>query len=304
MGPVEADRIIASIAAAQHAAVSRRQLLDAGVTTHVIGHRVRGGLLIPLHAGVYRVAGSPVTWHQRIMASTLAAGAGAVASHRAAGFLHGLEGVAPVPEVTVDPSRAPHVPGLIVHRLPLARPDIEIHDGIPRTRAPATILGLAAVVSATTLERALDDALVRGLVSCAQLQRRLDAGSRRGRNGAAALATLLAQRAGAARWTQSEFERRLFALLRRARFPLPIPQFEVVLPDGRRIYLDFAWPDTLVALEAQSYRFHAGRTAWSRDQSRMALLSSMGWRVLPVTWDDVVVSPRELLETVKRARAA
>jgi len=72
--PVETDRIIASIAAGQHAAVSRSQLLDAGV---------------------YRVAGSPVTWHQRIMAGTLAAGAGAVASHRAAGYLHGLEGIEP-----------------------------------------------------------------------------------------------------------------------------------------------------------------------------------------------------------------
>ena len=88
--PVETDRIIASIAAGQHAAVSRRQLVDAGVPAHVVRHRVRGGLLIPMHAGVYRVAGSPVTWHQRIMAGTLAAGAGAVASHRAAGFLHGL----------------------------------------------------------------------------------------------------------------------------------------------------------------------------------------------------------------------
>lgn len=304
MGRVETDRIIASLAAGQHAAVSRRQLLDAGVPAHVVAHRIRSGLLIPLHAGVYRVAGSPVTWHQRIAAGTLAAGAGAVASHRAAGYLHGLEGITPIAEVTVGPARAPHPRGIVVHRLNPARPDIELRDGISRTRAPATILGLAAVVPTPLLERALDDALLKGLVSCAQLQRRLDAGSRPGRNGAAALAALLAQRAGAPRWTQSEFERRLFALVRTSGLPLPLPQFEVVMPDGRRVYLDFAWPDTLVALEAQSYRHHAGRIAWSRDQARLALLSSMGWRIVPVTWDDLVGSPQELVETVKRARAA
>lgn len=301
---METDRIIASIAAGQHAAVSRRQLLDAGVPAHVVAHRVGGGLLIPVHAGVYRVAGSPVTWHQRIVAGTLAAGAGAVASHRAAGFLHGLEGIEPKQEVTVDRERAPHPRGVIVHRLQLARPDVAVHDGIPRTRAPATILGIAAVVPPPLLERALDDALLKGLVSCAQLQRRLDAGPRQGRNGTAALAALLAVRAGAARWTQSEFERRLFALVAGAGLPLPVPQFEVVLPDGRRVYLDFAWPDTRVALEAQSYRYHAGRIAWSRDQTRLALLSSMGWRVVPVTWDDLVGSQQELVRTVERARAA
>ncbi|MDP1806705.1 MAG: hypothetical protein Q8K72_16120 [Acidimicrobiales bacterium] len=301
---METDRIIASIAAGQHATLSGRQLLEAGVPAHAIGHRARDGLLIAMHAGVYRLAGSPVTWHQRILAATLAAGAGAVASHRAAGFLHGLEGIEPKQEVTVNPERAPHPRGVIVHRLHLARTDIAFHDGIPRTRAPATILGLAAVVPPPLLERALDDALLKGLVSCAQLQRRLDAGSRKGRNGSAALAALLAARAGAARWTQSEFERRLLALVARAGLPLPVPQFEVVLPDGRRVYLDFAWPDNRVALEAQSYRYHAGRIAWSRDQSRLALLSSMGWRVLPVTWDDLVGSPQDLIETVKRARAA
>jgi very-short-patch-repair endonuclease len=301
---VETDRIIASIAAGQHAAVSRRQLLDAGVPAHAIKHRVWAGGLITVHAGAYRLPGSPVTWHQRITAATLAAGAGAVASHRSAGFLHGLEGIEPRLEVCVPRGRAPAPKGIVVHRIDLARSDTELRDGIIRTRPPATILGLAAVVSVSALEVALDDALLRGLISCDQLQRRLDAGTRRGRPGTAALAELLAVRAGAVRWTQSEFERRLLALIRGAGLPPPVVQFEVVLPDGRRVYLDFGWPDTKVALEAQSYRHHAGRIAWSRDQSRLAILSSIGWRVVPVTWEDLVGSPGALIATLQRARAA
>jgi very-short-patch-repair endonuclease len=304
MGQVESDRIIASIATGQHAAVSRRQLLDAGVPAHVIKHRVRTGGLITVHPGAYRLPGSRVTWHQRITAATLAAGPGAVASHRAAAFLHGLEGIEPRLEVSVPRGRAPAPSGIVVHRIDLARSDTEVRDGILRTRPPATILGLAAVVPIVALEMALDDGLLRGLVSCDQLQRRLDADSRRGRPGVAALAELLAVRAGAVRWTQSEFERRLLVLIASAGIALPVPQFEVVLPDGSRVFLDFAWPEDRVALEAQSYRHHAGRIAWSRDQTRLAVLASIGWRVVPVTWEDLVGSPGELITTVKRARAA
>ena len=76
------------------------------------------------------------------------------------------------------------------------------------------------------------------------------------------------------------------------------------MPGGRRIFLDFAWADVRLALEAQSYRHHAGRLAWSRDQLRTATLTSIGWRVLPVTWEDLVGAPDELITTLRRARAA
>ena len=194
---------------------------------------------------------------------------------------------------------------MIVHRsAALAPADVELRDGIRRTRPPATLLTLATVVSATTLERALDDALVRGLVSCAQLQRRLDAAGRKGRAGAAALGAMLATRSSGPRWTQSEFERRLFRLLRMAGVPLPVPQFEVVLPNGRRAFLDFAWPDVRLALEANSYRHHAGRLAWSRDNTRNRAVIAVGWRIVPVTWEDLVGAPDELVAMVLRARAA
>jgi very-short-patch-repair endonuclease len=302
---VEADRLIAEMATAQHGAVARRQLLEAGVPAHVIEHRVRSGLLVALHAGVYRVTAAPETWHQRIAAATLAAGPTAVASHRAAAFLHRLDGVGPRPEVTVGRRQAPQPRGVIVHRLATLEPsDVELRDGIRRTRPPATLLALAAVLPAPALERALDDAVVRGLVSCAQLQRRLDTAGRQGRTGAAALGAMLATRSSAPRWTQSEFERRLLALLRRAGVPLPVPQFEVVLPTGRRAFLDFAWPNVRLALEANSYRHHAGRLAWSRDHTRNSAVIALGWRIVPVTWEDLVAAPDELLALVLRARAA
>ncbi|HEV3497359.1 MAG TPA: DUF559 domain-containing protein, partial [Actinomycetes bacterium] len=106
------------------------------------------------------------------------------------------------------------------------------------------------------------------------------------------------------RWLQSQFERRLFALLRTAGVPLPVPQFEVLLPDGGSAFLDFAWPELRLGVEANSYRHHARRLDWSRDHTRNNLLTAVGWRILPVTWDDMVERPDELVDLLRRARAA
>ena len=302
---MEADRNIADIPSAQHGAVSRSQLLEAGLSRNVVDHRRDNGLLIIMHAGVYRVAGCPPTSHQRIMAATLAAGARAVASHRAAGFLHRLDGIEPRAEVTVGRQRAPRSEGIVVHRLAsLTAGDVEVRNGIARTRPAATIIALAAVVPESLLEAALEDALFRGLVSCTQLRCRLDAAGPQGRKGAATIGNLLAVRRAGPRWTQSEFERRLLVLLRRAGVPLPVPQYEVLLPDGGRAFLDFAWPHLRLALEADSYRHHAGRLAWARDRTRNSAIVSLGWRIIPITWDDVAVTPDQLLALLRRAHAA
>jgi very-short-patch-repair endonuclease len=158
------------------------------------------------------------------------------------------------------------------------------------------------VLPLATLERALDDALVRGLVSCPHLARRVE-GCRRGQPGIAALRELLEIREGG-RWTQSEFERRLFAVIDDAGLARPIPQFEVVLPDGRRIYLDFAWPELLLAVEADSYRHHASRRDWTRDHVRNNTVIALGWRILPVTWEQLTQASDELVALLLRALAA
>lgn len=301
---MKADKLIADTAAAQHGLVTRRQLSAAGVPGHVVDYRLRAGLLIGVHPGVYRLSASTRTWEQRILAATLVAGPGAVASHRAAGFLLRLDGVEPRPEVTVARARAPRPPGVLVHRsLDLRAADVEERDGIPRTRVGPTLLGLAAVLTAPAAEAALDDALGRGLVSCAQLRRQLDRTGRQGRAGAATLGALLAQRDGP-RWTQSELERRLLRLVVAAGLPPPVPQYEVRLADGGRAFLDFAWPDRRIAVEGDSYRHHGGRLAWSRDHTRNAQVVAAGWRILPVTWDDLVSRPDALMALLRRVRAA
>ena len=298
---MDADLTIARLAATQHGVVACKQLVDRGVPRRAIEHRLAAGRLIRVHAGVYRLAGIEPSPLQVLMAASLAGGGGAVVSHRGAAFLHGLSGVEPHPEISVGAHRAPHAVGVVVHRAAhLGRPDTGFTGAIPCTRLARTLIDLAGVLSPSGLEVALDDALSRRLVTCAYLRRRLEALGRQGRAGAGALTDLLADRTGGRPRSQSTFERRLLRLLRTEGLPLPVPQHEVRLPGGRRAYMDFAYPELLVGIEADSYRHHSSRTDWARDRTRNNLLVAIGWRILPVTWEDLVDRPAELVALIGR----
>ena len=76
-------------------------------------------LLVAVHRGVYRLSGVPVTDEQRLLAAVLAAGLGALASHRSAAWLWGIlpTHALPIePEITIPSPRRPRLRGVIVHR--------------------------------------------------------------------------------------------------------------------------------------------------------------------------------------------
>lgn len=295
---VNADRIVAEIAARQHGVVSRKQLLQAGVPAHVVERRMAAGRLITVHAGVYRVAGHPPSPHQTLMAAVLSGGEGAAVSHRGAAFLLGLADVKAAAEISVPVPRVPRMGGgVLVHRVACLDPvDLCALEGIPTTRPARTLVDLAGVVGRDTLEAALDDALSRRLITVQYLSRRLETLGRQGRAGAGILAGLLAQRADGRPLTTSEFERRLLRAILAAGLPAPVSQFEVRLPTGRRAFLDFAYPEALLGMEADSYRHHSSRTDWARDRTRNRALTAIGWRILPVTWEDLVPDADDFLE--------
>jgi predicted transcriptional regulator of viral defense system len=156
--------------------------------------RLRTGAWVAVRPGVYRIAGAPVTWHQRLMAACLASGG--VASHRAGAALWGLEGFEPGPvEVVVPGPARRRLAGVRVHRTrDLPRADVGEVDGIPVTRPARTLVDLASVAGGDRLEGALDSALRQQLVTVAYVDRRLAAIGSAGRPGVAALRELLAAR--------------------------------------------------------------------------------------------------------------
>jgi hypothetical protein len=67
-----------------------------------------------------------------------------------------------------------------------------------------------------------------------------------------------------------------------------LAQYRVLIPDGSEVFLDFAYPDVKLAVEADSYLWHASLAAWQRDRARNNDVVALGWSILPLTYDLVV----------------
>src|SRR5687768_12281231 len=93
-------------AALQYGLITWHQLRAAGVPSSTISRWVRAGRLVRVQPQVYLIVGTPPSWEQDLLAAVVAAGPGAVASHRAAAKLWGLVDDAPV-EITVPRGRTP-----------------------------------------------------------------------------------------------------------------------------------------------------------------------------------------------------
>ncbi|MEX2556039.1 MAG: DUF559 domain-containing protein [Actinomycetota bacterium] len=293
------ERRIARLAASQHGVFSRAQALASAATRGHMEWKVATASWEIVHRGVYRVAAVPRSWRQDLLAACLMAGDGAAASHRAAGALVHLPGI---PEGTVEisapKSRRVRRGGVVVHQVgALARVDVTSIDAVPSTTVTRTLIDIAAVLGEEPLGEAIDDALRRRLTTIPRLRRRLAELGSRGRAGAKKLQRVLDTRDGSP-VSDSVLEARFLSLVRRARLPAPICQHPI-RGFGRLVAVaDFAWPEARLAVETEGYRWHSGRTRWSRDLARRNALTALGWRVLHVTWSDVHSAPDQLVETI------
>ncbi|MGI8983232.1 MAG: type IV toxin-antitoxin system AbiEi family antitoxin domain-containing protein, partial [Acidimicrobiales bacterium] len=112
------DERVAALAERQHGVFGRGQAVALGVTPSAVQHRLRTGRWELVRPGLYRLPGSPRTWEQRLMAVTLAAGPGAVASHCSSAALLGLAGFRRTGrfDVTIPRSRRSRHSDATVHR--------------------------------------------------------------------------------------------------------------------------------------------------------------------------------------------
>jgi very-short-patch-repair endonuclease len=287
--PEAIDGRIARLAATQHGVFTRTQAVGSGASSGVIEWRLANERWERIHRGVYRLAGVPPSWRQALLAACLAWGGGTAASHRAAAALWTIAGFEPGPvELTAPLGSRPGCAGIVVHQpLRLDPVDLTRRDGIPVTTPARTLLDIAAVVTRSELEEALDDALRRKLVSISRLRWRLRQMGRSGRPGIAILRALVDERTRTSSVPQSVFETRLLRALKEAGLPDPIVQHEI-RDRGRLVaVVDLAFPEQRIAIEADGYRWHAGRLRWEHDLARRNSLTSLGWRVIHVTWADL-----------------
>ncbi len=298
------DRAIAMVAAAQHGVFTRAQAEHAGFTRDQRDKRVRAGRWEVVHPGIYQIAGVPESWRATLLASCWAAHSLAVASHRSAAELWGLPGGrADIVEITCRRWRRGRPAGLIVHETKLLPDDDTAEvDGIPVTSVDQTLLGLAAVMTPTVVDMALDRALLRKLTTRASLESFVARKRRSGRNGVAVLGDLVAARDPLGGIPESVMETKLKRLLRRHGLPTPVFQ-HVICHQGRFVArVDAAYPELRIAIEFDSYEHHTGKLAVVRDNDRRNQLINIKWRTVTFTTADLQSDGGQAIEALHTAR--
>jgi very-short-patch-repair endonuclease len=284
-----AEELIDDLASRQQGLVARAQLLRAGLSAHTIKYRVRTRRLKPVHRGVYRV-GPSIAPYEREMASVLACGPTAVVSHRSAASLWKMlprSGVAPT-DVTIHPRDRRVRSAIRIFRGPAPEPDeVTRLEGIPTTVPARTVIDLAGTAAPEELERALARAVRRDLTNRREVMSFLERRPRR--PGARVLRDLLERRAEPA-LTRSEAEGHFLALVRKAR--LPPPELNVIL-HGYEV--DFLWRQAGLVVEVDGFAYHSSPHRFERDRQRDGQLLARGFRVVRVTWRQIVDEPEAML---------
>ena len=270
------DPAIAPVAARQHGVVTTRQLAEAGLGRNAVAHRVATGRLIPRHRGVYQV-GPVAGVHADEMAAVLATG-GVLSRHSAAaiwGFRPDHHGAV---HVTVAGPAARPRRGIQVHRATSL--NAAVHLRLPLTTPAQTLHDLAPLLPQHHLDRAVEEAVIRGLTRPEELT------TRPALRRAAIIEPAI---------TRSEAERRLLKLIRAAK--LPVPRTNVVVVGWE---VDALWPACTLVVEVDGYAYHGNRAAFERDRRKDAALVAAGYRVLRVTWRQIVEEPHALVALLAR----
>jgi len=276
------DPGLTAVTSRQHGLITRQQALEV-VGEGRLQRLLRSSQLESLRRDVYRLPGVPESWRQLLLAACLAR-TPAVASFRAAAALWGLEGFAEgTLEITSPGTLRGRLPGVATHETQVWQPQhLDMRDGIPVTSIARTLCDLTAIARRWPVERAVDEAQRRKLLTLRELRDVYEELAGRGRRRSTVMRDILEARALSPDVGDSAPEARIIRLLISAGLPSPIAQYEIRTKSG--LYrADLAYPDKMIAIEYDSWEFHAQRSSFDADRSRLVELELMGWMVLPFT---------------------
>lgn len=280
----------------RHGVITRREAMRLGATDKMLSSLVHRGVFARPYAGVYLLAGTPLSPVTLVRTALAAVGGRAMASHRSAAWLIGLIDAHPSwVDVTVADSYGRHVRGVTVHRSgrpPAAR----TFQGIRCTDVPRTLVDLAAVTGPEQLGLAVDRALSTRRVRIRDLARELQGHPR---PGGLRLRECLIQRGDFCMPGASVLEGQMARLL--VRYGLPAPHAEVHAGRDGRYRIDYAYPECRVAIELNGYAWHHSPEQMTRDLARQRALVLQGWRVLVYSWWDVIYDGPRVAAEIRAA---
>ena len=295
MRATDIDRRIHDLASRQRWVFNRKQACELGASERMISRRLASGVWIHPEASVYGLSGHPMTWRRGLQVALLGTPDSGVGGLAAAAVLSLPDFRPGRPELVAPPGTSSRGKLAVIHRE--AGFVTTVVDGLRVTTIAQTLFDIAPRVGLWRLERAMDDSLVSGSLTVAELEERLTfyEGSRR--HGLARIRPLVVERmAHGYVPPESELEARLYVVLDR-------------LPSGTEVQRQPAWPwregaggrvDAYlpahrVIVEADGRRWHTRVQDFDRDRWRDNQAAAHGLRVMRFTWTHLTTAPAEVL---------
>lgn len=293
----------AALARSQSGVVSRRQLLDLGVTYDAIAWAVgrTARMVLP---GVIALQTGPPSDHQRLVAAFLFAGPHAVVAGSTAAGQFGVTAVSAGPPFqflvpATQRARRHHL--VRVTRTTLYDDRIWQRGPLRICDRPRAVVDAARWATDERLARAIViEAVQRRMVRLDDLEHWID---RIGRRHSVWVRRALSEAASGA-WSVPEAE--LLALLRTSALLPDVwanPQLRTTA--GAKLTSPDAWIDqTALAVMVHSRQYHAGVLDWDATVGADAELVAAGVRVVGVTPHDISANPSVVLSRVERTYAS
>lgn len=286
----------AELANRQGGIVSRRQLLEIGMSPAAVDHALATGRMHPIFRGAFSLGHAHLERNSELRTATLVCGAGSVVSHGTAAHLLGfwehpppqIDVIAPVEAGRKHSGiRRRHVP------LPDSR-DRWVHDGVPCTSPSRTIVdcagGCRGASGESRLRRLIELSAVAGHLNVPEIKAVLAKGPRR--RGSPLLRLILEEWRDHRPSTRlrSRMEAKMLPLL--VRYGLPPAECNVWVTAGAKRYeVDFLWRRWRLVVETDSAKYHDNPEARRRDDDRNQALPAAGYRLLRLRWNDLEYHP-------------
>ena len=158
------------------------------------------------------------------------------------------------------------------------------------------MVDLAGVVGERQLGRALERTLALNLFDRNAIEVVLERSH--GRRGIRRLRQLLSELPEEPLTNANTFERRFFELVRAAGLPYPVVNGHI-----GELQVDFHWPQHNLVVETDGRATHGHAIAFQRDRERDLYLQDRGWRVLRLSWRQVVDEPERVARVLGRLLA-
>jgi very-short-patch-repair endonuclease len=263
-----------------------------------ISYRLKVGRLWIVMPETYAVGQRRLPPLGRSMAAVLSSGVEAVLSHRSAAVLWGIRGPrAGAIDVTL-PSKSTSTKFVRRHDVDLPNDEVTIHEGIPVTTVPRTVLDLASTATIDEVEvtiRQVEFLRLYDKLSLFDLIERYP-----GRRGVARVRIALAQvEALPGGHVRSPLETKFLPFLHRYRLPRPRLN-DWIMVGERRFQVDCHWAGTGQIVELDSWQAHGTRAAHRDDRTRDRVLRVAGYEVTRITWAQLEDEPEAIAADLRR----